>query len=97
MLSSLCQFFHPLPLPDNEEELTLRLKNLYIGNDPERDASSLVSKEKEMKSRVCGTVLTSYDMSLRDTMQLASSKLELASHLIKQLGGEAKLEEPGKP
>lgn len=40
-----------------------------------------------MRSRVCGTVLTSYDMSLRDTMMLASSKLGVCGVLIQQLGG----------
>lgn len=95
MLSSLCQLFHPLPLPDSEEELVLQLKNLYLGeHGGSSDGSSEtpkegdpIAKELEMKTRVCGTVLTSYDMSLRDTMQLVSSKLEACGTLIEQLGG----------
>lgn len=90
MLMSLCQFFHPLPLPDNEEELVLKLKNLYVGKESNSSSSgeeNTVSNEMEMKTRVCGTVLTSYDMSLRDTMLLASSKLEACGALIEQLGG----------
>ncbi len=92
MLSSLVKFFHPLPLPDNEDELILRLGNLYIGGEEEAD----ILKEKNMKSRVCGTVLTSYDMSLRDTMQLASSKLGQASALIERLSRGLPQEEQGK-
>ena len=97
MLTSLCQFFRPLPLPDSEEELIHQLKTLYLGehsnstsdagsSNTAREDSS-VSKELEMRSRVCGTVLTSYDMSLRDTMMLASSKLGACGTLIQQLGG----------
>jgi hypothetical protein len=46
-------------------------------------------KESEMNSRVCGTVVTSYDMSLRDTMMLASYKMGVCtcSALVEQLGG----------
>lgn len=114
---SVCQFFHPLPLPNNEEEIILRLKKLYVkaGDGPPADQLSTTSaeagsvaseveeedaatvKERELKSRVCGTVLTSYDMSLRDTMQLASSKLSLARELIGQLGGEINREKPQQP
>lgn len=85
MIASVCQLFHPLPLPDDEDELILKLKNLYLGSKGEDDLAA--SKEKEMKTRVCGTVLTSYDMSLRDTMQLAASKLQVAGVLMKQLDG----------
>ena len=85
MLSSLIQCFQPLPLPDDEDVLALKLKQLYLGGGEE--VSEPVLKEKAMKSRVCKTVLTSYDMSLRDTLQLAVSKLEAAKVLIQQLGG----------
>lgn len=90
MVSSLCQFFQPLPLPEDEDELALKLKNLYLGEEEgEGPSPSLTAstKEKEMKARVCKTVLTSYDMSLRDVMQLASSKLDLTAALVRQLGG----------
>jgi hypothetical protein len=80
-----------LPLPDSEEELLLQLKNLYLGESSGGNTTgstpNTVERESEMKSRVCGTVLTSYDMSLRDTMMLASSKLGVCSALIEQLGG----------
>lgn len=94
MMSSLCRCFHPLPLPDNEdneEALAHQLKNLYLAeatNSKENSPVTVVTKERELKSRVCKTVLTSYDMSLRNTMQLVSSKLELAGALIQQLGGQ---------
>jgi len=90
IISSLCQSFEPLPLPDSEEEMALQLKNLYLvedGINGSREDSTL-SKERELKSRVCKTVLTSYDMSLRDTAQLASAKLQLARVLTQQLGGQ---------
>ena len=90
MLSHLCELFRPLPLPDKEEELLLQLKNLYLG-DPDNPGtpsnSGTGTGELEVKSRVCGTVLTSYDMSLRDTMMLASSKVGVCGALIEQLGG----------
>ena len=90
MLLSLAQLFHPLPLPDSEDEFILHLKNLYLSeeNIDSEGNSSVLYKDHEMRSRVCGTVLTSYDMSLRDTMQLTSSKLGMASALVKQLGGK---------
>ena len=111
VLSSVCQPFTPLPLPDREEELVAKLKNTYLGGEdhggcrkveeedserggeegrdsvPTKKPAPLSSKEFEMKTRVCRTVLTSYDMSLRDSMQLALSKLRLATGLIEQLGG----------
>ena len=87
-LTILCQQFHPLPLPDDEDEMVLRLKHLYVGK--EEDISPEQVKERKMMSRVCGTTLTSYDMSLRDTMQLASSKLNLASSLILRFGTASK-------
>ena len=57
-----------------------RLKCLYIGEDE----NSPSARDKKIKSSVCGTVLTSYDMSLRDTMQLTTSKLGVAKLLIDQ-------------
>lgn len=88
----LCQQFHPLPLPDDEDEMVLRLKNLYVGKEEEISPEQV--KRKKMMSRVCGTTLTSYDMSLRDTMQLASSKLNLASALILRFGTDSKQAAP---
>lgn len=64
----------------------LQLKQLYLGE--RSGGEGTVSREMELKTRVCGTVLTGYDMSLRDSMQLASAKLEQSSALIGQLGGE---------
>lgn len=84
ILTSLSRSFHPLPLPENEE-ITLQLKNLYISEHCNPTLAML--KESELKSRVCGTVLTSYDMSFRDTMQLVSSKLAVARSVVQKLGG----------
>ena len=94
MISSVVQHFHPLPLPDNEEEITIKLKSLYVGpvKPGVADHSPVLQQEKETRSRVCATVLSSYDMSLRDTMQLAAAKLEVARTLVKQLGGEVRIE-----
>ena len=92
ILTSLSQSFHPLPLPENEEELTLQLKNLYIS----KHCNPALLSEGELKSRVCGTVLSSYDMSFRDTMQLVSSKLAVARSVVQKLGGgEGKLTSTG--
>lgn len=130
MLSALCREFHPLPLPNaDEEKLLLQLKNLYLtstagnskegltsitddserssgdatgqavnhrgsverdGGDSVLSVESDLSREMEMKTRVCGTVLTSFDMSLRDTRQMVQDKLRLANSLVEQLGGRAK-------
>ena len=83
-LTVLCQQFHPLPLPDDEDEMVLRLNNLYVGKEEELISAEM--KKRKIMSSVYGTTLTSYDMSLRDTMQLASSKLNLASMLMLSFG-----------
>lgn len=83
ILTSLGQSFHPLPFPENEEELTLQLKDLCIS----KHCSPALRSESELKSRVCATVLTSYDMSFRDTMQLVTSKLAVARSVVQKLGG----------
>ncbi len=100
VISSVVRHFHPLPLPDNEEEITVKLKNLYVGPTKpgvvDSSNSPVLQRERETRSRVCATVLSSYDMSLRDTMQLATSKLEVAGALVKRLGGSVGGEGSGK-
>ena len=103
LMSSLCQQFQPLSLPEDEEELAVKLRNLYLGEEGSGGQSSEVKdeeevpasfKEKQMKARVCKTVLSSFDMSLQDVSELASRKLDLATMLIQQLGDGSN---PGVP
>ena len=80
-LTVLKSQFHPVPMPSEEAKLLKKLKELYIGQE---DVSAEVSADKKLKSSVCGTVLTSYDMSLTSAMELADSKLKVTRTLIDQ-------------
>jgi len=63
----------------DEAKLLKKLRDLYIGQE---EVSAEVTADKKLKSSVCGTVLTSYDMSLTSAMELAESKLAMAGTLI---------------
>lgn len=88
-LTVLSKQFHPIPLPSDESKLLQKLNGLYMKEKDEKEedkkrGSSQEVKEKKIKAAVCGTVLTSYEMSLTSTVALASSKLRMAQNLIDQ-------------
>ncbi len=78
-LSMLSRQFHPIALPSDEEKLLSRLKKEYVTEE-----DSAAATEKKIRASVCGTVLTSYEMSLTSTMGLVTSKVKIAEALVDQ-------------